>query len=285
MEEFSINVLPFDQLPYLKSNTVLAGQKKYTFDKDSIPLYMDKGQGHYHPVLIAQYALPLLHTYIKTRDTSYLNYVVRLADKLISTSVNYEHALFFPYTFNFALHGCAEEMMIPPWYSGMAQGQVLSLFCRLYETTHERKYKVISRKIFKSFTLLKGQSHSPWVSCVDKNGNLWLEEYPRDLPNFTLNGKVFAIYGVYDYYRITKKKKALKILCGAITTIKDNIHKFRNVNDISWYCLKHQKMPNVKSSDYHKIHVSQLYMLYDITGDEYFREMARNFEDDALKKQ
>ena len=127
--------------------------------------------------------------------------------------------------------------------------------------------------------ILKGNTDDIWVSCVDSNGNLWLEEYPRDLPALTLNGKNFAIFGVYDYYRVTKNTIALKVLRAAITTIKTNIYKYRNENDLSWYCQKHR----IKDSGYHLVHIEQLETLYKITDDTLFLKMSKKFKGDTPK--
>ena len=48
------------------------------------------------------------------------------------------------------------------------------------------------------------QEGNPWISGIDGDNYLWLEEYPdSDQPNKTLNGKIFAIYGLYDFYQLT----------------------------------------------------------------------------------
>jgi hypothetical protein len=276
--EIPIKILDYERLPYVENSTAV--KKKEFYDVDSVPLHSYRGRLNYHPVYIAQYALKMLDVFITTQDSLYLRQLEKITDKLVGTSLEIDSAIFFPYTFNFPLHGCKEETMLAPWYSGMAQGQILSLYCRLYEVTNEIHYLEVSHKIFNSFTRLKGEGNNPWVSCVDKNGNLWLEEYPRDLPCFTLNGKVFAIYGIYDYYRVTKDKYAEKILIASITTIRDNIHRFRNENDVSWYCLKHNNFHG-QYTRYHKIHIDQLSMLYEITGDTYFKKMADKFENDT----
>tara|TARA_B110000977_G_scaffold7165_1_gene9894 strand:- start:137 stop:1153 length:1017 start_codon:yes stop_codon:yes gene_type:complete len=278
-QEFSINILDRQELPYVRNSTNI--WKKDNYDANSVPLHTFKGKKNYHPVYIAQSALNIVDVYVNTKDSSHLKKLENIADKLIGMALEVDSALFFTYTFDFQLHDCEEETMLAPWYSAMAQGQILSFFCRVYEATNDARYLQASRKIFNSFTRLKGEGHEPWVSCVDKNGNLWLEEYPRDLPCFTLNGKVFAIYGVYDFYRISNDKYAKEILNAAITTLKVNIHKFRDKNEVSWYCLKHNNYHG-KNKKYHKIHVDQLRMLYKISGDIYFEQMADKFQSDFV---
>ena len=38
-----------------------------------------------------------------------------------------------------------------------------------------------------------------------------LEEYPGSPPDHTLNGFIFALYGVYDYYVITRSDAASRL--------------------------------------------------------------------------
>lgn len=277
-DDFEILELEDNELPYATDMDEVPGLSYY--DQDSLPLHDLNGSRSYHPVQLAQHALNVLDVYDSELDSSTLNYLHSIRQKLLEISVNQDSALYFPYSFDFSLHGCQEETMIAPWYSGMAQGQVLSFFCRMFSLTSDSTYFNDSKRVFKSFTQLKGEGFPTWVSCIDKHGNLWLEEYPRNLPCFTLNGKIFAIFGIYDFYLITRDKRAKEMLQAALTTVKENLPKYRVVNEFSYYCLKHKNF-NVQNEGYHFIHIEQLYLLEKITGDEYFGLMAENFVADA----
>ena len=276
-EDFDIKILDYWELPLVNKAKKIHRKRKY--DNDSIPLHTRYGKDSYHPVVFADYGLHLLNVYNNTKSKVALEHLENLSDKMIGVSYHIDSALYFPYVFDFALHGCKEETMMAPWYSGMAQGEILSFYVRFYEQTKEVKYLELARRVYNSFKNLKGNGHKPWIVCIDSSQNLWIEEYPRDLPCFTLNGMVFGIYGLYDYYRVTKNVETEKILKAAITTIKINIHKYRNVNDVSYYCLKHNNFKG-KNLHYHTVHINQLKMLYKITGDEYFKSMVTNFEKD-----
>ena len=266
-------ILDFDELPYLDG--LKGPKKKKYYDDNFIPLHNYKGKLNYHPVYLAQHALQLIDAYNSTKNIKFLNSAKSIADKLISISLPIKSSIFFPYAFDFSLHGYTEDTMKSPWYSGMAQGQILSLFMRLYEISNEDYYLDVGRKILNSFELFHyNDIGEPWVSCVDEEGFLWLEEYPHNPPTHALNGMIFAIYGIYDFYRVTKDSKAEKLLKGAILTIKSNIHKFRTPKGVSHYCLRH---PEIMNLGYHKIHILQLKMLYKITGDNFFLETSDDF--------
>lgn len=284
LDTFQLPALEYSKLPYVRGRKK---EKVYpNIDADGVPLhnYYRGNKLNYHPVFLAQIGLQKMDVYNTTKNKESLDNAYKVYHKLIDIGIKLDSSIFFPYTFNFPLHGCDEETMMPPWYSGMAQGQALSFFCRLYEVTGDKEVLDECEKVFNSFVRLKGQGYNPWVSCVDKDGYLWLEEYPLDLPCFTLNGMIFAIYGLNDYYRITNSELTLKYLYASITTIKKNILRFRCEDDVSYYCLKHNNFRG-RNPHYHKVHIRQLKKLSEITGDNYFSEVASIFLKDTEGKE
>lgn len=272
----SINILEYNQLPYNNGAKSLKKQKLY--DDNCIPLHIRHGKIHYHPVALAQYGLHLLDVYITAKDKKYLKKAEKISAKLMGISLAINSSIFFPYNFDFPLHGYKEDTLYSPWYSGMAQGQALSFFIRLYEITKDNKYSLIAKNIFNSFMISDSRSFDPWITCIDQDSFLWVEEYPDDPPAHTLNGMIFGLYGLYDFFRTTKDQSCEQLLRGGIQTIKANIHRFRTVNGISRYCLKH---PRIKSIKYHHIHIRQLKMMYKITGDKDFLRVSEVFSNDT----
>lgn len=156
----------------------------------------------------------------------------------------------------------------------MAQGQILSFFIRLNEIENNAQYLDVIHKVFKSF--FRFDHNSEWLSYVDEHGYLWLEEYPTDHPAYTLNGMIFAMFGVYDYYRIFHDDKSKELLKASLTTIRRYIPDFRNKDGLSFYCLKHR----VENLNYHRIHIEQLKLLYSITEDSVFKDYADMLQND-----
>lgn len=266
-EKFSIRHLKENQLPYINDPLYLENHPWAT-DNEGIVIFKYQGKIYYNPVQIAEKIIYFLNKK-KLKETE------KFAQKLIDISQELDGALFFPYQFDFYLHGIEKEKMTAPWYSGMAQGQALTVFVRLYKMTKKRRYFLVAQKIFQSFKYFYG-SHNPWI-CYSENNHLWIEEYPMTKPGHTLNGFNYAIFGLYDYWLLTNDSNCRNILLGSLTTIKENIGKFRQAGDISLYCLKHRR----KSAHYHQVHIKQLKMFYKMTGDKYFQEMAKKFYDDS----
>ena len=112
---------------------------------------------------------------------------------------------------------------------------------------------------------------------IDKNNYLWLEEYPfEEGPIHVLNGMVFSIQGLYEYYKTTGNKDALFLLKASMKTIKDHILEYRNKNGISFYSMKYKET----KAEYHPVHVYLLRYLFVWSNDPFFNEMADLFKQD-----
>lgn len=122
----------------------------------------------------------------------------------------------------------------------------------------------------------KNLDSHPWTVFIDENKYYWIEEYPWIEYTQALNGFIYAIYGLYEYYLLTNDFYCKVLLQAAITTIRHNIQKYRIENAISYYCLRHKG----QIATYHMFHIEQLQMLYKITGDTFFRETADLFYND-----
>jgi hypothetical protein len=247
---------------------------------DSAGILMKEYNGEifYNPVQIAQRALFFLSTYQITNDIIYLDWAEKYALKLIELSDRINQSLMFPYEFDFPLHGYNDFVMKAPWYSGMAQGQVLSLFSKLFSITNDNRYMEYSQQTFNSFFIeFDGfNNDNNWISAIDSAGYLWIEEYPFSPVNFTLNGFLFSIIGVHDFYKIKPEKDVYDLLNAVLTTAKYNLPKFRSVNDISYYCIAHK----VQAKKYHFIHIEQIDYLYKMTNDDEFKNQSRFFSID-----
>ncbi|MPW26968.1 hypothetical protein GC105_14380 [Alkalibaculum sp. M08DMB] len=280
IKDYSINNLDYNELPYVNEEIISLDEINYNVDEEGIPIYKGSdGEPYYHPVVISQRIFPLIDGYVKTNDSEYLERAELFANKLYDLGLKIDEKVFFPYTFDFALHGHQENTMKAPWYSGMAQGQALTVFSRLYNVTGNELYLQKAQETFNTFEPTYEVTQNPWVVLIDEEGYLWIEEYPHDGGTQALNGFIFAIYGVYDYYMITNDEKAKEILQASINTIEEYIEDYRNEGEISYYCLDHK----VKSDRYHMIHIEQLEMLYKFTGENYFNEMSNNFKSDYSK--
>jgi hypothetical protein len=263
--------LPFDRLPNYRVDLKTARDYHEPLDADSIELMLYRGEVYYHPVFISHRCQRYISAYHHTGDSCFFRRAEKYARKLISLCIPVGDALYAPYPFPFSVHGDTSIAFSPPWFSGMAQGEFLSVLIRLYEISGDEVYLELAQRFFRSFLRL-GSSARPWVVRLDSASYYWIEEYPHHVrPGQTLNGFIGAVYGLYDYYRVTKDPRAKLILDLALTTLKDYLPSFRRENQLSYYCLGHRAEANY---GYHVLHVRMMRELARITGDPFWEDMA-----------
>lgn len=246
----------------------------YAADSEGVPISTRKGTRYFHPVDYAQQGLRQLASFQLTKDSRYLERTERIAQELLAHSEMSRGGMWFAYPFDFALHGNVSETAHAPWYSGMAQGQVLSLFSRLYEVTKSERYADAAVATFKSLAPAE-ISHEPWVSHI-VDGYFWIEEYPSPMPDRTLNGYMFAIIGLYDYLQATYDLHVLPYLRASLTTIEDMMKEFEVPGEISFYCLTHK----VQSKIYHQVHIQELKFLAAMASSPSFDRWAETLQSD-----
>jgi hypothetical protein len=236
------------------------------------------GQLRNHPVAQAQYGLLLVNTYRVKNDTWFLERAERQGRRIIATRVVSRGAWWFPYPFDYPLASNLNYTMRQPWYSAMAQGQAISLFVRLAQATGDASWRTAANNAFAALRL-GFSAAGPWVTHRDGNGRLWLEEYPNRTPGTSgrvLNGHLFAMYGLWDYWSLTRSAAAAALFADAAATVKRYIRNFRNPGWASSYGLR-GLAPTEK---YHTIHVDQLLHMHALTGDATFASMAEGLQSD-----
>lgn len=274
--EFSLRIIKRQQ-DFYHLNEPVPLTPKSVLDSEGIPMYRKEQKLYNHPVRLAHNAINFITSYQLTDDRRYLDEAEKYVQRLAKIAVEQDGAMiFFPYDFDVYLHNIPTEHMKPRWYSGMAQGQALSAFVRLYQITHDPNLLTLADKTYLSLTQLKSSDLPIWVSMLDEQGYFWIEEYPMDEPTHVLNGFIFAIFGLYDYYQITKKEEVKELLQASITTVYDHIDRYRVPDGASRYGLKHPH----QSKHYHHVHMDQLETLYHMTGESYFREVRQQFHHD-----
>jgi hypothetical protein len=272
---FAVRILPADKLPYAKGLIPVGPPAGAYLDADGIPRQLYDGKLVYKPAGLAQLGITYVEAYRRTNDPMHLEWASKIALKLDSLAVVSGTARYLPYRMTFPMHGNRLDLMRNPWYSGMAQGLQLSLLVRLFEVTGDAKYRDVSVPYWNSIRHLR--STGTWVTWVERS-YLWVEEYPQAAPEHTLNGFMFAIVGIYDYWRMTSDPVALRYVRGTLTTLRAYILRYRNPGGPADYCLKHGK-PQGK---YHDVVTKQLRQMALISGDSYFTSVANLFAQDYV---
>ena len=238
-------------------------------DPQGIPYKVVNGKNYYSPGNIASDGIRFVDGYVRTGNPAYLAKARVRAAKLVEIGLVRDGALFVPYWFDYPGEG-----LRGPWVSAYAQGLALSFLVRLFRVTGEASYAGTARSMFAAFRLL-GAKRAQWVAYV-VSGDLWLEEYPAARPTHVLNGFNFAVFGLYDYERLTRDPGATQLLRAALSTMRRHAAEYRVPGGISYYDLVHR----TRIAHYHTIHTWQLAALGAISGDSYFTNLSAAFRAD-----
>lgn len=156
------------------------------------------------------------------------------------------------------------------WISAMAQGEALGALSVAFHATGDDKYLECANYIF---TTLHTNTDSLWCFGIDNKGYYWLEEYPTEDFCHVLNGMLYALWGIWDYYVVTRDQFALILFKAGIKTICDNYPRWKEKYlDYSYYCW-HRPM----SAYYHQVHLTQLQTYADFFGIPEFRNAVDCF--------
>jgi hypothetical protein len=238
-------------------------------DKDGIPLVRKGGVLSYAVGEMSMNGMRRLTRFLVRCERPQLDQALAQAAKLRELTVKRRRAHWIPHAFDYPPYG-----LRAPWYNAMTQGLALSFYVRLYDVTGDEVHLDAAHDVFRSF--LRLGPRAPWVAYVDRDRHLWLIHYPNSRPDHILNAHMHAIFGIYEYWKATRSPLARQVLEGAITTIHDNLWRFRRPGGVSYYGLRSRSV----IAKYHHIHVWQIHLLAKISGERYFSRMAARFRAD-----
>ena len=91
-----------------------------------------------------------------------------------------------------------------------------------------------------------------------------------------LNGFIYSLFGVYDFYKASDNEKAKKTWDKGIQTLVNKLEKYDMDGEWSKYDL-FEELP--AQPFYHRVHVKQLKVLHSITEEPLFNEYAEKWKD------
>ena len=244
-----------------------------TYDRAGIPVldYLGAIGPQYNPIAIAQYGLGNFNQYLRSREPGRRERFLKAADWL---GANLEEN---PCGFPVWNHHFDFEYRTPlraPWYSGLAQGQGISLLVRAHGETGNSAYLDAATR---AFGCMDADVASGGVIFTDSAGHRWIEEYIVSPPTHILNGFMWASWGVYDLALATEDARARKLWQDSLATLKANLHCY----DTGYWSLYEQsgtRMKMMASPFYHRLHVVQLRVMAKLSGDAFFAEFADRWE-------
>ncbi len=270
----------YDRLgPYYMT---FAGKAGYVgpFDKAGVPLLDYRGAlgQQYNPIAVAQYGLARYNRYKSAGDPpdrdAFLTQARWLADNLEPNAHGvpvWHHKFDWEYV----------QPLRAPWYSGLAQGQGVSLLVRAHAETGDAQYLDAARAAFKSLSLPVSEGG---VLRVGPDGATWVEEYMVTPPTHILNGFMWALWGVRDYELATGVPATPAIWDRCVQTLLANLARY-DTGSWSLYDLSRPgRMKMLASPFYHRLHIVQLRVLGQMTGRPEFEQFATRWESYARSR-
>ncbi len=240
-----------------------------TFDANGIPQLDYHGAIglQYNPIAIAQYGLGNYNLWQNSGDSTRREKYLRIADWLAASLEQNRNGL---WVWNHHFDWDYRTPLKAPWYSGLAQGQGISLLVRAYADSGKTEYLEAARRAF--VPMLRSVEEGG-VAFQDEHGDIWLEEYIVSPPTHILNGFMWALWGVYDLWLCTADQDARRLFDRCTATLVRNLATF----DTGYWSLYEQsgtRMKMLASPFYHSLHIVQLRIMARLTGDKIFAEFA-----------
>lgn len=211
-----------------------------------------------HKVMVAitQWGLGAWEHYVAGDGEAWLRGALDCAEHLLSRQDPdgaWRHSAAYPHTFPLA----------PGWVSGMAQGQAASLLARLHGETGDDRYPgAIARAVE---AMLRPSAAGGCAAELD--GGFVIEEYPTAPPSLVLNGAIFALWGLHDAALALDDAALRRSFEDGAGTLAAALDRW----DLGWwtrYDLFPHPLPNVASGFYHRLHITQLEAMEQLSPDE-----------------
>ena len=253
-------------LYYLDMSDVLAREIR-GFEKD-IPVTYHGNLKYHNPVTVSFYALHLYDRYLLEKDELQAEIFLKQARWLQAQ----HQAEGFIYPIPVPRYAAN-----PGWKSAMAQGLAISVFTRAFNLTHEAVYQEAALQAAE----ILSKPIETGCASFDEDGLPFLEEVAVNPPAHILNGAIFALWGLYD----------LELISNAFQPFKDLALK-RLIKELPRYDLGYWSRYDLQyevpaSRGYHLLHIVQLEVLYELTGEPVFRyyaEQWRGYLKDPFKR-
>ena len=241
-------------------------------DKDGIPMLDYQGNIglQYNPIAISQWGLGNYNIWHEIKSEVHYNKFIKSADWLVKNLEKNEYSYkVWMHHFDFEYR----DTLKSPWYSGLAQGQGISVLTRAYKETKEKIYRDASYEAYQVFNV---PTINGGVNHIDNNGNSWIEEYIVNPPTHILNGFIWGLWGVYDLALQFDDSKALHLFNNYNKTLVQELESYDNG---FWSLYEHSGtwLKMIASSFYHKLHIVQLRVMYELTSENIFNEKANKW--------
>lgn len=254
--------------PYLWFADVSVEDRPNVVMRDGLPVvdYPDLGE-QANPVTVAQWGL----SHHSRGDAGPL---FAAADWLVD---NQRSDGAWEYRFDWYVES-ADDALEAPWISGLAQGQALSVLARAHRLTGDERYLTAGRLALRPYRLPVAQGGV----LRDWGGLPFYEEYPTERPSLVLNGYLFQLVGLHEWYEETGDLDAESLWANGEATAAAVIERYDLGAGDSAYAGAHlepggPRAVPIRGSDYEPIHPALAEEMHRQTGRPVYAEMAQRW--------
>ena len=235
------------------------------YDEDDIPLQpTEDGRALHFPTMIAMYGLGQVEKYRSGGGVASLN---RFRKAVYWIKENQAPDGSWPVEIPKTKYN-----LKPPFLSAMVQGLAISLLARGALIFEAERFLDTARKALAPFDKAVGQGG---VTTIGEGGP-WYEEYPCNPPRHVLNGFIYTLLGLYDLIRVDDNPEALRLWDAGVQSLRERLPSFDN-GYWSLYQLPPQP-ENPATVAYHRLHINQLKVMAELTGEPLFARFRDRWE-------
>lgn len=217
-----------------------------------VPKYkVDTGEEIYFSIGTFQYGIASYDLFLQTKREIFKEKLLACADWAIENQQEDGSWLTFDY----------KKTGHP--YSSMAQGEGISMLIRAHIISGNNRYLNAIYKA-KDF-MLKPINEGGTAEYI--NDDVLLYEATNN--PVILNGWIFSIWGLYDYCKYIKDDETYAILNKTLSTLQKKLADF----DMK-YWSKYEDGKRISSPFYHKLHIAQLTVMYELFESPVYKEYA-----------
>lgn len=242
-------------------------------DEQGIPLFDPKsfrleGAPLYHPIVIIQYGLAH-HDSALDGDREAEEIFFKCARWIEAHASDEPLGRFVVWPYLFPLR---TPPVRPPWISGMAQGQALSLLSRAFLKTQSTRTAEVAHRAARSFCY---SIREGGVVSKSRSGAFFIEEVAHAPAIHILNGCLFGLFGLYEYLRVFDDPELLPVLEKCLQGVDEVLPLF----DMGWWSRYSLGLRwHLAPPYYHDVHIRQLKHLAVLLNRPQFDLYAQRWE-------
>ncbi|MBT2756348.1 D-glucuronyl C5-epimerase family protein [Mesobacillus foraminis] len=250
---------------YLHYNKNSVENWNVVFDKTGIPQTKYSFGTFYNPSTISQYGLQHYSLFLINQDKQSKDKFLKVANWLVD---NQDGSGGWAYQFDHHFFPGRLDKLKAPWYSAIGMGMALSVLSRAFYLTKDRKYTACA---LNGLSIFKTPVNSNGILARFENKYDYYEECPTEPASFILNGFMFSLIGLYDFYKTTNNNDALRLYRSGIVSLKRMLPLY-DLGNRTAYDLTHYTTdggyPNVAKWGYHVTHIHLLAAINSVEKDK-----------------